>query len=279
MPLTQPRSASASPRTNWGLIALIIAFVAVAVIATLSRQRPRTAFSAAAKPTEGTAMKLPPVPSYTVRRTTQPIKIDGALDEPAWGRIKPIAFILHDASRPPRVKTEAKLCWDDKHLYVAFWCEDKDIFNTYTKRDEPLYEQDVAEIFINPSGDLVNYYELEVSPRNVIWDGKIYNPEGAAVKSTRYDPKWNCAGLMTAVHLDGTLDDHTDVDRMWSVEMAIPFASIAKTPADGEEWRANLYRIDRGKPDEFYCWSQTQGRGQTPSFHVPARLGRLVFSK
>jgi hypothetical protein len=274
--MQQPRPAPA--RANWGLTALIIALVAVAAIAILSRPRPLSAFLAA-KRTEEARMKLPAVPSYIVLRPGQPIELDGVLDEPAWGRIKPIAFILHDASRAPRVKTEAKLCWDDKYLYLAFRCEDQDILSTYTKRDDPLYDQDVVEIFINPSGDLMNYYELEVSPRNVIWDGKIYNPEGAAVESTKYDSKWNCKGLKTAVHLEGALDAERASGKPWSVEMAIPFASIAKTPREGEVWRANLYRIDRGQPDEYYCWSQTQPRGATPSFHVPARFGRLVFSK
>jgi hypothetical protein len=217
------------------------------------------------------------LPTYTVLRTPQPITVDGVLDEAVWRRLRPVgAFVVEDGS-PAHLETEAKLCWDDRCLYVAFSCDDPDIWGTYTKRDDPTYEQEVVEIFVNPSGDLVNYFEFEVSPRNVVWDGKIYNPDGTPTKNTRFDASWNCDGLRTAVRVVGTLDDRTDRDQMWSVEIAIPLGAIAdKPPADRERWRANLYRIDRGKKDEYSSWSATLT--DKPNFHVPRRFGHLIFS-
>jgi len=219
------------------------------------------------------------LPTYTIKRSAEPITIDGVLDDAAWGRIKPVgAFMLHDGSGPPHFETEAKLCWDDNYLYVAFSCVDNDIWGTHTKHDDPIYDQEVVEIFINPSGDMVNYYELEVSPRNVVWDGNIHNPDNNP-KTAKYDQSWTCKGLRSAVRVVGTLDDRSDLDQLWSVEMAIPFASIVeRPPADGERWRANLYRIDRGEKDEFSCWSPTQKPGETPAFHIPKRFGRFIFS-
>ena len=218
------------------------------------------------------------LPTYTVFRTPDPIKVDGVLDEPVWSRIKPVgAFMLHDGTAAAALETEAKLCWDDAYLYVAFSCVDTDIWGTYTKRDDPTYDEEVVEIFINPTGNLIDYFEFEVSPHNTIWDGKVHNPNNDPETSS-YDDKWNCEGLLTAVRVVGTLDNRKDIDQMWSVEMAIPFASIAKTPKDRERWRANLYRIDRGEKDEFSCWSPPQKPGETPAFHIPRRFGRLVFS-
>lgn len=219
------------------------------------------------------------LPTCTVLRTPEPIRVDGVLDEAVWRRIKPVgAFMLHDGSAAPDFETEAKLCWDDTYLYVAFTCVDNDIWGTYTKRDEPLYDEEVVEIFLNPTGDLVNYFELEVSPHNVIWDGKIHNPDDTP-KTMTGEPEWDCAGLLTGVRVVGTLDDRTDLDQLWSVEMAIPFAGIGREPpADGQEWRGNLYRIDRGEKDEYSCWSPPQAPGEQPAFHIPSRFGRFIFS-
>ena len=223
------------------------------------------------------AMKLEPS-TYTVLRTSQPIAADGALNEPVWGRIEPVGPFLQYNGKPVTYETEAKLCWDDKYLYVAFFCIDPDIWGTYTKRDEPIYDQEVVEIFLNPACDLADYFEFQVSPRNVIWDGKIHNPDGRPGPNYRYDDKWNCQGLLTGVRVVGTVDDRTDVDECWTVEMAIPFASIdRKTPGDGERWRGNLYRIDRGEKDEYSCWSPTLR--EPPAFHIPSRFGWLVFSE
>jgi hypothetical protein len=284
------------------LVALVVALAATLVIAALARRTlpvnavaanatPRSAHSAAAAPaakagselaslrsastpTEARKMELP---TYTVLRTPRPITVDGVLDEPVWRRLKPVGAFVVEGGSPAEFETEAKLCWDDKHLYVAFSCIDNDIWGTYTKRDDPLYEQEVCEIFINPSGDLVNYYEFEVSPRNVVWDGRIYNPDGARSKNFRGEPEWNCEGLLTGVRVAGTLDDRSDLDQVWTVEMAIPFAQLVKRPpTDRERWRANLYRIDRGEKDEYSSWSATLT--DKPDFHVPKRFGTLIFS-
>jgi len=276
--MTETGAGSSPPRRTWALAALVIALALTAVIAILTRPRAPFAPPAAnTTRTEKTAMELP---SYAILRTSGPIAIDGVLDEAVWGRLEPVgAFMLHDGSAPAEFETEAKLCWDDEYLYVSFSCVDNDIWGTFTERDQPLYDEEVVEIFINPSNDLVNYFEFEVSPRNVIWDGRIYNPDGAPNENMRYDESWDCEGLLTGVRVVGTLDDRSDLDQLWSVEMAIPFASIErKTPADGEQWRANLYRIDRGEKDEFSCWSPTQNVSETPAFHIPSRFGRFIFS-
>jgi len=69
------------------------------------------------------------------------------------------------------------------------------------------------------------------------------------------------------------------VDERWTVEAALPFAEIGRggrAPEEGEEWRANFYRIDRAGGGEFSCWSPTLA--DPPNFHVPSRFGRLVFT-
>jgi hypothetical protein len=218
-------------------------------------------------------------PIYSVLRAPQPIAVDGVLDEPIWNRLAPITFVIYDGTGPAPMATEAKLCWDDTYLYVVFSCADRDLTSRITARDDYVCRDDAVEIFLNPSRDLAHYFEFEVNPRGVVWDGKDYNPRLIPDDTTVYDERWNAEGLLVSARFVGTPNDPTDVDVGWTVEMAIPFAALsARAPKDAESWRANLYRIDPGNPAQYYAWSPTQSAGQIPAFHVSPRFGRLVFS-
>jgi hypothetical protein len=223
------------------------------------------------------------LPTYLCRRTTEPITIDGKLDEPIWSRALPVGdFRLNDGSGEPQLPTEVKLCWDDQYLYLAFVAIDTDIWGTMLKRDDPIYEEEVVEAFLSTGGDvagpLCRYFEFEWSPHNVAFDAKIAIPEHGGRDRMIVNTDWHCQGCKSAVQVVGTLDKRDDIDQQWTVEAALPFAEIGregKPPADGERWRANFYRIDRAASGEFSCWSPTL----QSDFHIPARFGHLVFSK
>jgi hypothetical protein len=167
-------------------------------------------------------------------------------------------------------------CWSATHLYLAWQCFDRDIWSTCTQRDDPLYEQEVVEAFLCPTGDLRRYYEINISPANVIFDARVHSPD-LHRGTMEADVSWDCPGLRTAVRVQGTLNDRTDLDAGWSVEAAIPFSAFPETgpPKPGDEWRANFFRIDRADPPEFTCWSPT--REVPANFHVPERFGVLRF--
>jgi hypothetical protein len=91
--------------------------------------------------------------------------------------------------------------------------------------------------------------------------------------------------MRTAVKVDGTIHpsarptDHPhpkqEAHSSWSVEIALPFASIGGKPKKDAEWRANFYRIERSGEAEYSAWSPTMK--DPADFHVPERFGRLVF--
>jgi hypothetical protein len=216
-------------------------------------------------------------PVYNCPKVAVPPVIDGKLDDDAWKRAPEVTFVLCTTGEPITKSTRARMCWDNECLYIAYECADTDIWGTMTKRDDPVFQEEVVEAFIDPDCDLRYYYEFNVSPRNVIFDAFISNPDGMNPDDkTQFG--WNCDGVRSAVVVDGTLDDRTDTDRGWTCELAIPFAGLErKTPKPGERWRANLYRIDlTPKPAEFQAWSPTLCT--PPRFHVPSRFGTIFFS-
>lgn len=217
------------------------------------------------------------LPIYQCPKVATPPVIDGKLDDAAWKTAAPVTLVLSTNGKPATKKTIARMCWDDENLYVGFEGEDKDVFGTYTKHDAEVYLEEVYEVFLCPTCNLNCYYELNVSPRNVVFDAVQHNVvklhPGAGSTSL-----WDCKGLRTATFVDGTLDCRTDVDRGWSAEFAIPFSALDRTtPKAGERWRLNLFRIDLSpKPVEFQAWSPTFIR--PAAFHVPTRFGTVLFT-
>ena len=213
--------------------------------------------------------------SYPCKRTATPIVLDGKLDDPAWQQAVPVTLIRNQDGAPPRFETTARLLWDDAYLYVGYQCQDSEIYGDMTERDDPLWEQEVVEIFVDANCDQIGYVEVEVSPLNTLLDLFVLNRSPHPMRQL-FD--WDSDGIQHAVYVDGNPRDPGTQDRSWSVEMAIPWEDFLTAPrlppAIGDTWRMNLYRIDRFQGQgELYAWSPT--RCQT--FHVPQQFGELVF--
>jgi len=216
----------------------------------------------------------PPVPEAHVRKTATPPKIDGVLDDPAWQGATPLTLVDSLDGRPAQLRTTARLTWDDEALYVAFDSEDPDVWGTFRNRDDPIYTQEAVEIFIDADADGRTYDEIEVSPHNVVFDA--YFP----ARRQGMDLSWD-SGLQSAVKVNGTIDDASDRDKGWTVEMRIPFARLHSVPhvppQPGDRWRFNLYRLEM--PDR----KNAQGQAYSPlfvgDFHAVDRFAWLVFER
>jgi hypothetical protein len=211
-----------------------------------------------------------------------PLTLDGRWDKPFWADVRATTpFVRHDGWFAAQA-TVAKLCWDDTFLYLAYRCVDDDIWGTYRQRDDPIYNEDVVEAFIDPAGTGRRYFELEVSPHNVVFDCVNVNT-GDSAATVDYDPAWDC-DFRSAVQVRGTLDDLSVRDEEWTVEIAVPWTGLEREgpPLVGEWWRLNLYRIDhdrRGErgSDEYQCWSPTLTA--EPDYNVPSRFGIVAFEE
>lgn len=173
----------------------------------------------------------------------------------------------------PRLATSVAAWHDGELITFLFSGTDDHIHATYHHRDDPLYEQDVVEIFLAPEG-LTRYYEFEVSPHGTIFDAIIDSPDG--IRATMHAEKsWTCEGLVVAVRKVIESSGAMSVDTL----IRIPFASLGRgTPADGEVWRANFFRIDRHaeQGDEYSAWQPTLK--EPADFHVAAAFGTVRFA-
>lgn len=232
------------------------------------------------------------VKRYGAPRLASPTVFDGRLDKEPWLSAPwtdDFVDIEGDKRPKPRFRTRAKMAWDDRYLMIAAEMEEPHLWATLTERDSVIFCDNDFEVFLDPDGDAQLYGELELNALNTVWDlllVKPYREGGPAING------WDIKGLRTAVHLDGTLNDPTDTDRGWSVEIGLPWPAIAEIsrvpcpPRPGDVWRINFSRVQwvldvvdgkyvkrPGRKEDNWVWSP-QG---VIDMHQPEQWGELEF--
>lgn len=237
---------------------------------------------------------------YLCRRTDQPLSsLDGRLNKPFWDIAEWSELfedIEGDAKPSPAKRTRCKMLWDDNFLYFGAELEEDEIWATLTERDSVIFYDNDFEIFIDPDGDTHNYYEFEINALNTVWDlllVKPYRDGGPCVNG------WDINGIRTAVHIDGRLNDPSADNRLWSVEVAMPWnaliecASNKRPPLPGEFWRINFSRVqwqvevkdgkyvkkldpqtERPYPEDNWVWSPMG----IINMHYPELWGYVFFT-
>ncbi|HUH03208.1 MAG TPA: carbohydrate-binding family 9-like protein [Kofleriaceae bacterium] len=219
-------------------------------------------------------------PVNAVLRTTEPITIDGKADEAAWKRAPESPdFTFAEGGPTDGQKTSAKLLYDDEHLYVFVQVQDKDVASQYTKNDDPMWKEDVVEIFIDADKSGQGYVELQVNPNNAQFDS--WFPQTRAQK---FHLEWS-AGMKSAVVVHGTLNQRDDEDRGWDVELAIPLAAVkgldpamkvTLPPAVGDTWKLNIVRGE--KPAKGNLVASSWNPITYKDFHALDRMLEVTFT-
>ncbi|MDP6418993.1 MAG: carbohydrate-binding family 9-like protein [Candidatus Krumholzibacteria bacterium] len=234
-----------------------------------------------------------PPETYLCYQTSDSLIIDGVPEEGSWQSAKwtrEFVDIEGDLKSAPMLRTQIRMLWDERFLYINAVMEEPDLWATLEERDAVIYQDNDFEVFIDPDGDHHAYYELEINALGTEWDlflVKPYRDGGPALHA------WDIAGLQTAVALFGTLNDPTDRDKGWSVEIAIPWSVLSEAagrpspPDAGDQWRMNFSRVEwdlwvedgqyvkLDLPEHNWVWS-AQG---LVNMHYPERWGIVQFSR
>ena len=199
---------------------------------------------------------------YDVSLTGFPEASDAAWDKAAPAELKQVV-----SGKRPFLNTEFRMLRDDKAqaLYVRILAEDDAIHATYRLHDEPIYTQDVFEMFISDAKTLDFYREIEVSPYDVTFCGNI---SFRSNEDFSLDMDWDTPGFKTRTRFDKENHQTTSV---W----LMPYSMFKRAPKKGEAWPINFYRIDHSvRGEELQAWQPT---GE-PRFHRPAFFGLLEFA-
>ena len=238
---------------------------------------------------------LPPAQprrQYRVPRAQSPLIIDGDLTKPAWSGspwTEDFVDIEGDLKPRPTWRTRAKMLWDDECFYFAAEMEEPRLWATLTQRDSVIWKDNDFEVFLDPSMEASNYYELEINALGTEFDLCIPRPyrEGA-----RADHGWRIEGLRTAVRLDGEPNNPQTSSCGWSVEIAMPWAAFdrhtdsPRAPRPGDTWRVNFSRVNWDLREAEGSWEKVPGVPEhnwvwSPmgliDMHLPPRWGEVEF--
>lgn len=234
--------------------------------------------------------------SYISYKTNEPLIIDGDLSENAWQNAKwSEKFIDIEGNKEPLHETRMKILWDDQYLYIGAELMEPHVNAQLKQRDTVIFYDNDFEVFIDPDSDTHNYYEFEMNALNTVWDlflNKPYREPGSIAVDG-----WDIYGLKSAVKVYGTLNDPSDKDDKWTIELAFPFKAFKRRgnskPNDKEIWRIGFSRVqwqyeiddnqykkkinpETGKPFPEYNWVWSpQG---LINMHYPEMWGFLQFS-
>jgi hypothetical protein len=198
---------------------------------------------------------------YQAKKINTSIKIDGDVNKDVWkNAFWSKRFVDMVTDEAGMYNTQTAILWNDTHLYIAFLAEEPFVEAQLTERDSIIFLENDLELFID-GGDC--YYELEINALNTIYEvffiwkdaytkgskfdvpafdvhqsqaytfGGDYDRTGASFwKGTHpRGVRWaftnfDMEGLQTAVKIDGSLNDNSDIDKGWSLEIAIPWNSL-----------------------------------------------------
>lgn len=217
---------------------------------------------------------------YAAPEIAQPITIDGRADEPAWAAAPwtdSFVDITGDAAKAPCYRTRLKMLWDKDYLYFYVEMEEPNLTAHLTARDAIVWHENDFEIFIDPDGDGENYFEFEFNALNTVFDLFLTKPYSRGAFALH---QWNAEGLKSAVTLRGTLNDPSDRDEGWSLEVAIPAAALANGFAlplkKDAKLRIGFSRVEWLKAEREENW--TWGATGLVDMHRPEKWGEVTLA-
>ena len=185
-------------------------------------------------------------PRMTAVRTTGSIRIDGRLDEPDWQRSAlSVSFTQREPheGEPVSEKTEIRILYDDRNLYIGFRCWDSDVSKIVAnemRRDATLLDNDCVTIVLDTYHDHRTAFCFATNPLGVQRDGIIT----ADVTDEEQNWDWN-----------GVWENASSIDSLgWTAEIAIPFQTLRFQKGDSLIWGANFSRMIPRNREEAY-WS------------------------
>lgn len=183
--------------------------------------------------------------------TSDPIVIDGVLEEPAWQKAEVTdGFTMYQPDNGKSLASEKKslirVLYSQEAIYVFAELHDDQpdkIRKEITQRDV-VGVADIFGVFINGFNDGQQDFQFFVSASGVQMDRLATEDNQVAPdnfsQDFSWDAIWGSAVKLTAYG--------------WNVEMKIPYAALRFTDSPQQTWGVNFYRGIR-RDREHYTWN------------------------
>lgn len=195
------------------------------------------AFTLAAQEGDGNFPPPDNPPEIRAVKTSAPIKIDGILDEAAWQQAQPTSDFFRMEPRQGgkfKYRTEVRILFDDKNLYVGAFCQDslgrKGIRVQDLRRDFSWGENDIFSVQLDPQNLKQFAVSFQTTPYGNQRDLQNFNDSVT-------DNDWNALWTVRT----------NQTENGYYVEFAIPFKSLRYNAVEGGEasWGITFNRLAR----------------------------------
>ena len=189
---------------------------------------------------------------------SEPVLDGNILNETLWKEVSPITNLKQirpDYNSPVSEKTEIRVAYTNKLLYVAVVCYDSDpdqIVISDSRRDADLNDEDSFLFIIDTYKDLQNGFLFGTNASGMEYDAQIDN-EGKGNFSGNRQQGGVVGG--TNINWDASWEVKTEIgDYGWSAEFAIPLRSIRFNSGNNKTWGINFQR-NISKRSETAYWA------------------------
>lgn len=171
-------------------------------------------------------------------------KVDGKIDDQVWDMVEWSGNYIEwspEENTDPTEQTFIKILYDDKNLYVAFRCLDKDpkgVVRRLSRRD--AFDGDWVEINIDSNRDLRTAFSFTITAAGVRGE-EFINNNGAFWDAT-WNPIWFAKTSLT--------------EEGWTAEMRIPLSQLRFGEDDDQVWGIQSTRRYFRK-EERSLWQRT----------------------
>jgi hypothetical protein len=188
-------------------------------------------------------------PSYLVRATNQPIRLDARFSEPVWQTVDSIVDFRQREpleGAPATERTVVKVIRDADLIYVAVRAYDTDtrgVRSSQLRRDADMSSDDNITVLIDSYRDRRGAFLFRTNPNGAMWDAQLVGLDNV-------NENWN-----------GIWDVVTRRDSVsWSAEFAIPLRTLRFNPGN-DVIGLNIRRVIRRKNEEdlWRSWGRAQG--------------------
>lgn len=219
---------------------------------------------------------------YTVRRARRTPELRGYWSGGSWADVEPLDIAhFHPKSSEHRPRTQARLQFDERCLYVIFRVQDRYVRAVSRRFQDPVWADSCVELFVRPRADR-GYFNFEMSCGGVLLLYYIEDPTRTAAGFAKYTEVarkhvrgwkvYHCLPRRVEPEMPGPVD--------WVVEYRVPLGLFAPylggpAPAAGASWRGNLFKCADGSSHPH--WASWAPIGEELNFHQPERFGVLEF--
>ncbi len=207
--------------------------------------------------------------TLTSMYVSKSIQIDGNLQE--WPAQLDTIYLTDRENLSDNVMI-VKSVWSLANLYLAFQVSDFDLRAYQTELDhKKLFLDDMVEFLLDTQMDRSEKWLEDDIIYHINLQGQKKDDRGTA--SGESDASWHGSAVYDT-SLQGTLNDTTDSDQGYVVEVAVPWSEIGREPEAGLEMGLNVACGDNdGKGRMLFDW------GNAWPTRSPDVFGKLVLQK